>query len=148
MFHYKECGLSTVWLINGFAAQIMNHEGPVQIKDLCGLHRLIAQTLLNCRNSLAGREMCFLRREMRLLQQELAAKLGINPALISRWENRLHPLPRYADLALRALYANTLLEKSGRELHLHLVSESAHHLLKEQLVFIFRDRHWQRYVPA
>ncbi|TKI05336.1 helix-turn-helix domain-containing protein [Martelella alba] len=122
--------------------------GPVYIKNLTGLHRLIAKTLINCRSALTGKEMIFLRRELRLLQQELAERLGVDPVFIHRWENSPRPLPRHADIALRALYAGALLERSEKELFVHLISESAPLLVKERLYFIFSQRHWQRYQPA
>ncbi|WP_413726735.1 hypothetical protein [Sodalis sp. RH16] len=147
MFHYKDCGLSIVWLINGYVQEKMNKGFAYRIEDKSGLHRLIAKALINRRGSLTGREMYFIRSEMNLLTRELGEKMGVGATIVSQWEQSCHPLPRGADIALRTIYVGLLLEESERELHVHLLSESGQDRFIEQLIFRFIDRQWQRYVP-
>ncbi len=147
MFHYKDCGLSIVWLINGYAQEKMNKDIVYRIEDKPGLHRLIAKALINRRGSLTGQEMYFIRSEMKLLTRELGEKMGVGASVVSQWEQSAHPLPRGADIALRTIYVGLLLEDSERELHVHLLSESGQDRFIERLIFRFIDRQWQRYVP-
>ncbi|WP_213992709.1 hypothetical protein [Sodalis sp. dw_96] len=147
MFHYKDCGLSTVWLINGYVQENLNNELLLRIEDKSGLHRLIAKALINRRGSLTGLEMYFIRNEMNLLRQELGEKMGVNALLISQWEQSYLPLPRRADIELRTIFVGLLLEESERVMHVHLLSESGRDRFIEQLIFTFSDMQWQRYVP-
>ncbi len=148
MFHYKDCGLSSVWLINGYTQEKMNNKCIFRINDKSGLYRLIAKTLINRRGALTGQEMCFIRHEMNLLRQELGKKMGVSTSVIGQWEQSCHPLPRQADIELRTVYVGSLLEDSERVLHVHLLSESGREHFKEQLIFTFSDKRWQRYVPS
>ena len=147
MFHYKDCGLSTVWLINGYAHEKMNNKTLFHIEDKPALHRLIAKALINRRGALTGQEMYFIRSEMKLLRQELGEKMGVNASAIGQWEQSHHPLPRLADIELRTVYVGSLMEESERELHVHLLAESGPNCFYEQLIFTLSDRQWQRYVP-
>jgi len=43
MYHYKECGLKNVWLVNGFEIKKTPYGKRVSITNLPGLHKLIDQ---------------------------------------------------------------------------------------------------------
>lgn len=51
-------------------------------------------------------EMRVIRQELKLTQTELAEKLGVHQATISRFETGELPLDRRTELALRALRDN------------------------------------------
>ena len=103
MYHYTECGLNNVWLVNGFK----DHETPygkgVAIQDADGLHRVIALGLVHHKPRLSGGEFRFLRKELDLSQAGLARVLGNDEQSVARWE-KSGRVPKMAERFLRALY--------------------------------------------
>lgn len=103
MYHYTECGLNNVWLVNGFK----DHETPygkgVAIEDADGLHRVIALGLVNHKPRLSGGEFRFLRKELDLSQAALARVLGNDEQSVARWE-KSGRVPKMGERFLRALY--------------------------------------------
>ncbi len=103
MYHYTECGLNNVWLVNGFK----DHETPygkgVAIEDADGLHRVIALDLVNHKPRLSGGEFRFLRKELDLSQAALARVLGNDEQSVARWE-KSGRVPKMGERFLRALY--------------------------------------------
>ena len=103
MYHYTECGLNNVWLVNGFK----DHETPygkgVAIEDADGLHQVIALGLVNHKPWLSGGEFRFLRKELDLSQAALARVLGNDVQSVARWE-KSGRVPKMAERFLRALY--------------------------------------------
>ena len=103
MYHYTECGLNNVWLVNGFK----DHETPygkgVAIQDADGLHRVIALGLVNHKPRLSGGEFRFLRKELDLSQAALARVLGNDEQSVARWE-KSGRVPKMGERFLRALY--------------------------------------------
>jgi DNA-binding transcriptional regulator YiaG len=147
MFHYEDCGLTIIWLTNGYTQYEINNNSLTLIEDPQGLHRLIAKALICRRCALAGDALGFLRREMTLSQSELGDRMDVHPIWVNRWEQTATALPRRADIALRTLYMSSLLARSEEELHVHLVAESECFLLEEQLIFTFGCGRWQRDAP-
>jgi putative zinc finger/helix-turn-helix YgiT family protein len=68
------------------------------------LHKVIALDI--CKNKkalLLPEEIKFLRKELHLKAKELARVMGINPSVISRWENGKAPIGEGSDRLLRAI---------------------------------------------
>ena len=87
-FHYTACGLDNVWLADGYTVKTTRHGQAVAIDDVDGLHRLIAQTLVGKPGRLTGQEFRFLRVQLGLSQQALAALLDFSENAVSLWERK------------------------------------------------------------
>jgi DNA-binding transcriptional regulator YiaG len=49
-----------------------------------------------------------LRKSLKLTQRQMAARLGVHPITVAKWEANMYPVPKLAVTALR------LLTKKGR----------------------------------
>lgn len=76
-YHYAECGLPNVWLINGFENLPTPYGEGLVIHDMGGLHRCISLVLCDTPEPLTGPEFRFLRRELDLSQQVMGEIFGI-----------------------------------------------------------------------
>jgi putative transcriptional regulator len=118
-YHYTECGLDNVWLMNGVAFETDPNYGEVYaIEDVEGLHRQIASDLIHLPRPLNGAEFRFLRRELDLSQKALAILIGSNDQSIAKFEKaRDKPVSNgLADRLLRLLYADGIDKPKVREL--------------------------------
>lgn len=105
MYHYKECGLSNVWLIDGFKIQVDEEYGEmVSISSVHDLHKTIGLYLINEKPELNGEDIRFLRKELNLSQKNLAGLLGVNESSIRGWETGRGKIGTPAERFLRALY--------------------------------------------
>ena len=103
MYHYTECGLNKVWLVNGYHEHDSPYGKGIAIEDADGLHRAIAMWLINTRPQLSGGEFRFLRKELDMSQAALARMFGNDAQTVARWEKRGRA-PKMADRFLRAIY--------------------------------------------
>lgn len=104
-YHYTQCGLDNVYLMNGFKLHQTKYGEGLSIENVEGLHRLIGGWLVDLPKPLNGAELRFLRIEMDLSQKHLAAILGAKEQTLRLWEKqRKKPVPGPADRLLRALY--------------------------------------------
>ena len=105
MYHYKECGLSNVWLIDGFKIEVDEEYGEmVSISSVHDLHKTIGLYLINEKPELNGSDIRFLRKELNLSQKNLAGLLGVNESSIRGWESDRGKIGTPADRFVRALY--------------------------------------------
>ena len=105
MYHYKECGLSDVWLIDGFKIVDDEEYGElVSISSVHDLHKTIGLYLINEKPELNGEEIRFLRKELNLSQKNLAGILRVNESTVRNWESDRVEIGKPAELVLRALY--------------------------------------------
>ncbi|EPP1147004.1 helix-turn-helix domain-containing protein [Yersinia enterocolitica] len=146
MYHYTESGLTTVWLANGYHYDAINGEQFTSIDDVDGLHRLIGKILVNRCKPLVADEIRFIRVEMNMSQKVLATLLGVDIQTVARWEKGQTSLPRTADVALRALYAESIDETSDVGHLLRILVDSQVQKSMEKLVFEERGHVWQRAV--
>ncbi len=114
-YHYTECGLDNVDLANGFTRHDTPYGPGIAIDDVDGLHRAIARRLAHARRPLAGKEVRFLRKELDLSQEGLAALLGCTGQTVARWEKDETTIPGPADRLLRLLYLER--EDAGPRIH-------------------------------
>ena len=104
MYHYQECGLSDVWLINGYRQHATPYGEAVLVEQVENLHRAIGLSLVSRKPHLSGAEFRFLRKELDLSQARLAAHyFGNDAQSVAIWEKRGR-VPKWADRFLRALY--------------------------------------------
>lgn len=104
MYHYEECGLSNVWLHDGFTIEEDELYGElVSISSIESLHNAIGLYLINEKPELTGEEFRFLRKELNLSQKNLAGLIGVNESTLRGWEAG-NKIGTPADRFLRALY--------------------------------------------
>lgn len=103
-YHYTECGLDNVYLINGYVPVSTPRGEGVKIQDIEGLHRAIGLMLVEEKQSLNGNEFRFLRHEMNMTQKTLAGILGVDAQSVARWEKGQTQTDGPSQNILRLLY--------------------------------------------
>ena len=81
--HYTECGLDSVYLVNGFELK----DSRLRIHDIEGLHCAMGRWLVSTRKRLSDGEIRFLRHELELSQAKLAFLLDVDERSVLRWKN-------------------------------------------------------------
>lgn len=71
--------------------------------------RVLVQTIVTGPHRLKAEEARFLRKSMRLTQQDLAERLGINRITVTNWERGEAPISKEHDLMLRSIVGAYLL---------------------------------------
>lgn len=105
-YHYTECGLDYVHLLNGFTVEDTPYGQGVAIDNADQLHAAIAHAVVTAPQALRGQELRFLRAMLDLSQEALGEMLGKSRASIARWEGALNDaIPGEADRLLRLFYA-------------------------------------------
>lgn len=103
--HYRECGLDNVWIEGGFEIiKAPGGEDAISITDLNGLHRCIADCLLEKPGLLSGAEFRFLRTELDLSQTSMAALCGRQERTVRDWETRDDAVEEPANTIIRFVY--------------------------------------------
>lgn len=103
-YHYTECGLDDVFLMNGFEWNASLRGRTIAIKDIDALHQAIGGHLSRYKKVLSGKELRFLRQEMLLSQATLAHLLDVSEQTVHRWEAEKTSCPRAAEALIRRLY--------------------------------------------
>ena len=109
-YHYTECGLDYVYLVDGFEVIDTGYGSVVQVVNASKLDRAIADAVVRRQNRLVGQEVRFLRGILDITQAELGKALGKDAQSIARWEKGKTEIPPTEDIAIRQIY----LEKTGR----------------------------------
>ena len=94
MYHYLECGLDNVYLVNGYP----------WLDSIDELHVSIGKLLVQKAGSLTGSEIWFLRHEMGFSQKVLGERLGVCLQTLCRWEKGRTRVKPDKDVSLRTLY--------------------------------------------
>lgn len=104
LYHYTDCGLENVWLEGG-VDEVDSPYGPgVAIHDLLGLHRCIAQCLVQKQGALTGAEFRFLRTELDLSQHGMGLLCGVNDRTVRKWETEDAVVVEPANTLIRHVY--------------------------------------------
>jgi len=103
-YHYLECGVDNVYLVNGFRYVDTPRGQGIIIEDLDGLHSAIGRYLVRNKKRLSGDEFRFLRHELNLTQVHLGALLDVSDQQVARWEKGESKIPGAADKVIRMLY--------------------------------------------
>lgn len=139
-YHYTECGLANVWLVNGFREETTPYGKAVAIDDMGGLHAAIAQFLVRQKPRWSGGEFRFIRKELDMSQLSLATVFGKDVQTIARWE-KSGRVPRMADRFMRVLYQEAA---DGNEKIVDLVKRLNDTDQQEQQKMLFESqRGWQ-----
>lgn len=113
-FHYTECGLPNIFLVNGFNFIETARGVAVSIKDVEGLHQAIGHFLVTNKRDLTGKELRFLRHEMLMSQSTLANLLGMSEQAVRRWESNKVTIPKPSESLLRLLYREHIHNQNGK----------------------------------
>ena len=103
IYHYVECGLDDVHLMNGFERFTSVRGTSIAIRDVDALHRAIGEGLCQ-KKKLNGKEIRFLRREMLMSQTTLARLFDVKEQTVHRWETEKTGIPKAAEALVRFLY--------------------------------------------
>ena len=116
-YRYTESGLKDV-VLQGITLHKCRKCGELlpEIPHIKKLHAKIALELLYKEGPLTGEEIRFLRKEMRLKANELAALLGVHKVTVSRWENNEEKVGPSSDRLLRYIYATRHIEELAAQL--------------------------------
>ena len=109
LYHYTECGLDYVFLVNGFVVHDTGYGPAVEVGHADRLDRQIAEAIIDHQGPLTGQEVRFLRGLLDLTQAELGDLLGKDAQSVARWERSKTAIPPTEDRALRQIY----LEETG-----------------------------------
>lgn len=108
-YHYTECGLDNIYLVNGFEiTKLDNGDERIFIHDINGLHKLIGNILVFKRGLLIGNEIKFIRTTLDLSQTALGKLLGLDYQTILGWEKDKTPISKTADRFLRIIFFSYL----------------------------------------
>ncbi len=102
-YHYLECGLDDVYLMNGYERIRSARGTSIAIRDVDRLHRAIGEHLCRHKKDLSGKEVRFLRRELLVSQATLAHLLGLSEQTVHRWEKEKSGMPKAAEALVRLL---------------------------------------------
>lgn len=142
MYHYIECGLPNVYLKNGFTIEQIGDEECTSIDDINGLHRAIAEIVVDSSHPLTHDEFKFLRVELNLSQKLLGARFGVTEQTIARYEKGT-TIPRTTDAALRALYMESLEKNNPVSYFLDLLSDAEAKEAATKILFEEIEMHWE-----
>jgi DNA-binding transcriptional regulator YiaG len=109
-FHYTQCGLDDVWLLNGFTLSDTAYGPAFSIKDMDVLHKAIGLALVRGRKTFGGKDVRFLRRQMQLTQNQLGALIGVGDQMVARYEKEESHIPEASAMLLRWRYLTTVLD--------------------------------------
>jgi len=112
-YHYTECGLDNIYLLNGFDPVETPRGMGTTIKNVDGLHRAIGEMLVEEKKALTGKEFRFLRHEVNLTQQDLAAIVGVNVQTVARYEKRKDAVDGPVQRLLGLLYSEYVKGNKG-----------------------------------
>ncbi len=144
LYHYTECGLSNVYLVNGYKFRETPRGKSVSIHDIDGLNKAIGLFLVTSKKDLSGEEVRFLRHEMLMSQNTLGKLLGVSEQAIRRWENGKISIPKPSEGLLRLLYRDHINDKDGKIASiLKKVAELEEELNDHELRFKDTDAGWQ-----
>ncbi len=137
-YHYRECGLDDVYLVNGFKRFKSARGTSVAIENVDMLHQAIGTHLCGQARELSGKDVKFLRREMMLSQATLAHLVGVKEQTVHRWETDKNSMSRSTDALLRRLYmeqVNTDSSDSLRDLLKRIadLEDEIHH--RQEMIF-------------
>ncbi|WP_017445234.1 helix-turn-helix domain-containing protein [Gayadomonas joobiniege] len=143
MYHYKDCGLSYIYLTNGFNVEEIDGEEYVSIDNLYDLHTLIGQNIISQVRAITSEEFKFLRIELNMSQKSLGHLLGVDTQTVARWEKGQTAIPRTADVTLRALYAESNGSDSQIGLMLNILSDAEIDYQMKDLHLKEQEEKWQ-----
>ena len=142
-YKYSLSGLDNVYLLNGYTITHTDYGDAVAIADVDGLHKMIAEVLINKSQRLIPAEFRFLRKEMKLTQSMLANMFGVSDQTVARIEKG----ETVADVPYEALFracANEIICKKRAEItalinEINIRNDAQNH----EMMLMVADEKWQ-----
>jgi len=135
-YQYTGTGLKNIFLDNIEVRFCDNceMESPL-IPNILILHNTIGYAIV-CKNSLLnGREIQFLRKNLRIKSQDWAKLLRSKKETVSRWENDSQAISPQSDLLIRYLYLRLLEERKELRLDKKIV-ENLSEMTNENIAIV------------
>ena len=143
MYHYTECGLSNIYLMNGVEKETVDGEEYTSIDDMGGLHITIAKAIIDGRSPLTHEEFKYLRVELNLSQKSLADRFDVSEQTIARYEKKQTQIPRTTDVSLRSLYMESLDNNSPVGYFLELLADTEAKEAAKEIKFEEVEQCWK-----
>lgn len=126
-YHYTECGLDNIYLVNGFdIIKTDSGDDEIFIHDIHGLHKAIGMILISKHGLLSGKEIKFIRSTLDLSQKALAKILGCSYQTILLWEKNKVTISKTADHFLKTIFFAYLDVENGKAIY-DKINEIADH---------------------
>jgi len=103
-YHYTECGLDNIYLLNGFEINHTPNGEEIFIHDINGLNKTIGIILISKPGLLSGKEIRFIRHMLDLSQKRLANIIGIDYQSVLRWEKNKGKISKTADRFIKMMF--------------------------------------------
>lgn len=142
MYHYAESGLSNIYLKNGFVVEEIDGEEYISIDDMNGLHKTIAQVIVDNDRPLNHEEFKFLRIQLNASQKLLGNRFGVSEQTIARYEKGQSDIPRTTDAALRSLFMESLDKNNPVSYFLDLLSDAEAKEAAKDILLEEVQQHW------
>lgn len=142
MYHYTESGLSNIYLKNGFVVEEVDGEEYISIDDMNGLHKTIAQVIVDNDRPLNSEEFKFLRIQLNASQKLLGNRFGVSEQTIARYEKGQSDIPRTTDAALRSLFMESLDKNNPVSYFLDLLSDAEAKEAAKDILLEEVQHHW------
>jgi len=128
---YTESGLSNVVLQDVEVRSCpLCGDQQVVLPRVTDLHRAIALAVVRTNARLSGEEVRFLRKYMGFSGTDFAARMGVDPSTVSRWENGHEPIGSLADRLLRLMVVRDRpVEEYPIDQLVHIVDKEKHALI-------------------
>ncbi len=123
-YHYSECGLNNIYLVNGYEITKHNGDEEIFIHDIHGLHKAIGTAIVFKPGVLIGDEIKFMRTTLDFSQKRLATLLGCSYQTVLLWEKNKTPITLSADRLLRVIFYEYINHKVDRKIY-DIVNEIA-----------------------
>lgn len=146
-YHYTECGLDNIYLLNGFEITKNDDDQEIFIHDIHGLHKAIGLAIVFKQGLLLGNEIKFIRTTLDFSQTRLAKLLGCTYQTVLLWEKNKTPISKTADRLLRVLFFEYLNPEKDRKIY-ELINEMADYdaevtSSKQKIIFEEASHEWQ-----
>ena len=141
MYHYTQCGLDNVYLVNGFHEEKTPYGNSVRFDDPAGLDRFIAEQVAKGPGRLTGQEIRYIRNYMDMSQVALAKLMGKKDSQpIALWEKG-RKIPDTENFLLRHIFRQFLGDRKG---YIAMVEELNNREREEnrEIRLQERDRKW------
>lgn len=142
VYHYRLSGLDNVHLKGGVTEYICPKCGAksVSIKNVNGLHKVIAGSIATTKRRLGGKELRFLREQIGFSAEELAKVVEYSEDHIRKIESDAHTPKATYEMFLRMA---VLREMQAPEYDLRELGERKEYAL-EELNFVNKDHAWTK----
>lgn len=141
IYHYKLSGLENVYLKGGVTEYICPECGTksTSIKNVVGLHKVIASSLATAKRRLSGQELRFLREQLGFSAEELAQVVEYNEDHIRKIETGSQSPKAPYEMFLRVAI---LRESKAPEYDLRELANRKSYKLQD-LKLVNKDRDWE-----